>query len=425
MEYKKRKCSGVGCTNDNARFMCGRCLNVWYCSRDCQKSDWKAGHKKVCKKTKSSVSNCASLNEAVSKCTTLDEAKRVVERDFERREREKQMKKLKLAKAAQRKRNMEIAALNAQDDLVEIDDVQERLKDVTCAILEKNASNRSGGLLDFEAFMLQSLSSHHFCQVEKVSDDVALDRPETLEEACTAWARNVKETIGFSFDKSTKTLEATIVSQVDGNMDLMKFSSEYGSKNLLHWHVLESEAVHGSLHRLCYIAKRFLLSIVKEVKINVRCDACNCMVDDNTDDNDSHLCGFVSSKLTNHPAQEDIGVGEFNSEIRVVLQKKIGENRCLCIESKIKDLYAGDHGFCGKPVPQLRGWFYDIDADFSGDNEDESCKKEPGFAFNGVFGWAYTWHNGKMIRTGLMPKDELFQQPVMRDMMMKWMMKMM
>ena len=30
--------------------MCSRCKSVFYCSRDCQRSHWKAGHKKVCKK---------------------------------------------------------------------------------------------------------------------------------------------------------------------------------------------------------------------------------------------------------------------------------------------------------------------------------------------------------------------------------------
>jgi hypothetical protein len=28
---------------------CGQCGQAWYCSTTCQKTDWKAGHKEVCK----------------------------------------------------------------------------------------------------------------------------------------------------------------------------------------------------------------------------------------------------------------------------------------------------------------------------------------------------------------------------------------
>src|SRR5690242_1064431 len=27
---------------------CGRCRSVWYCNRECQLADWKAGHRSVC-----------------------------------------------------------------------------------------------------------------------------------------------------------------------------------------------------------------------------------------------------------------------------------------------------------------------------------------------------------------------------------------
>ena len=29
--------------------LCARCHAVWYCSSECQRADWKAGHKRVCK----------------------------------------------------------------------------------------------------------------------------------------------------------------------------------------------------------------------------------------------------------------------------------------------------------------------------------------------------------------------------------------
>jgi tetratricopeptide (TPR) repeat protein len=41
-------CAAAGCASEEASSMCGRCEAVRYCSRECQRTDWKA-HKPVCK----------------------------------------------------------------------------------------------------------------------------------------------------------------------------------------------------------------------------------------------------------------------------------------------------------------------------------------------------------------------------------------
>ena len=309
---KERKCFGVGCKKTNARLICGRCGVVSYCSRDCQKSHWRAGHKKECKK---------------------------------------------------------------KTKTIKIGDVQKTLKDVTRAILEKNASKPSmngwgaGGSDWIKDRLSRFKPTQNFYDIGGVKGDVALNKPKTLEEACKAWANVRETTIGFSFDENTKTLEATLVSRVDGDGDLMKYDPKYypkrGSKDLLHWHVLVGEATNGSLYRLCYIAKRFLPGLVKDVKVYVRCDACDD--DDDDDDNDdpaddgshdgSHLCGFVSTKIRYHPVGE-YDEHEFNTKISVALKKKNGKY----VKSKIKDLYEGAHGFMGTPVPGIPGAFY-VDGD--------------------------------------------------------------
>jgi hypothetical protein len=40
-------CASAGCASEEASSVCSRCQVVWYCSRECQRTDWKA-HKPVC-----------------------------------------------------------------------------------------------------------------------------------------------------------------------------------------------------------------------------------------------------------------------------------------------------------------------------------------------------------------------------------------
>ena len=40
-------CAAVGCASEEASSVCGRCQAVRYCSRECQRADWKA-HKPAC-----------------------------------------------------------------------------------------------------------------------------------------------------------------------------------------------------------------------------------------------------------------------------------------------------------------------------------------------------------------------------------------
>ncbi len=40
-------CAAVGCASEEASSVCGRCAAVRYCSRECQRADWKA-HKPAC-----------------------------------------------------------------------------------------------------------------------------------------------------------------------------------------------------------------------------------------------------------------------------------------------------------------------------------------------------------------------------------------
>jgi hypothetical protein len=43
----KAGCAAAGCASEEASSVCGRCEAVRYCSRSCQRTDWKA-HKPVC-----------------------------------------------------------------------------------------------------------------------------------------------------------------------------------------------------------------------------------------------------------------------------------------------------------------------------------------------------------------------------------------
>ena len=40
-------CAAAGCASEEASSVCGRCEAVRYCSRECQRTDWKA-HKPAC-----------------------------------------------------------------------------------------------------------------------------------------------------------------------------------------------------------------------------------------------------------------------------------------------------------------------------------------------------------------------------------------
>ena len=40
-------CAAAGCAKEEASSVCARCQTVRYCSRECQRADWKA-HKKTC-----------------------------------------------------------------------------------------------------------------------------------------------------------------------------------------------------------------------------------------------------------------------------------------------------------------------------------------------------------------------------------------
>jgi hypothetical protein len=43
----KAGCAAAGCASEEASSVCGRCEAVRYCSRECQRADWKA-HKGAC-----------------------------------------------------------------------------------------------------------------------------------------------------------------------------------------------------------------------------------------------------------------------------------------------------------------------------------------------------------------------------------------
>ena len=51
-EISKRACAACDKSGGDIKFkMCSACQKVWYCSKDCQRSDWKR-HKVECKKAR-------------------------------------------------------------------------------------------------------------------------------------------------------------------------------------------------------------------------------------------------------------------------------------------------------------------------------------------------------------------------------------
>lgn len=54
-------CDGPGCTNGSPSKRCARCKLFFYCSVECQKAHWKAGHKKTCKDTNEIRAEMASI----------------------------------------------------------------------------------------------------------------------------------------------------------------------------------------------------------------------------------------------------------------------------------------------------------------------------------------------------------------------------
>ena len=52
----------ANCGEVNANFVCGGCKLVRYCSKDCQKADWKKNHKKLCVKDLFSVARAGDVS---------------------------------------------------------------------------------------------------------------------------------------------------------------------------------------------------------------------------------------------------------------------------------------------------------------------------------------------------------------------------
>ena len=44
-------CSGCAAMKETRTLACAKCKAAWFCSKDCQTTAWKAGHKKACKST--------------------------------------------------------------------------------------------------------------------------------------------------------------------------------------------------------------------------------------------------------------------------------------------------------------------------------------------------------------------------------------
>jgi hypothetical protein len=46
-KHPRGQCGNFGCRNPG-KLSCAKCKSIWYCSRDCQKADWRKSHKKRC-----------------------------------------------------------------------------------------------------------------------------------------------------------------------------------------------------------------------------------------------------------------------------------------------------------------------------------------------------------------------------------------
>jgi hypothetical protein len=62
-----RPCNNQDCPNEGT-FCCVRCKACYYCSKDCQVSDWKARHKKVCSNPFKGLCAQCGVNPGLKKC---------------------------------------------------------------------------------------------------------------------------------------------------------------------------------------------------------------------------------------------------------------------------------------------------------------------------------------------------------------------
>jgi hypothetical protein len=66
----KAGCAAVGCRSEEASSVCARCEAVRYCSRECQRADWKA-HKLVCTAAQTNVSADCVVHAAVQETSLM------------------------------------------------------------------------------------------------------------------------------------------------------------------------------------------------------------------------------------------------------------------------------------------------------------------------------------------------------------------
>lgn len=64
----RRTCAACGqlpATGGQRLKRCDRCLSRWYCSAACQRADWRAGHKAVCRPSSRSMPDMAVLQQVM------------------------------------------------------------------------------------------------------------------------------------------------------------------------------------------------------------------------------------------------------------------------------------------------------------------------------------------------------------------------